>query len=168
MSVLTQTGFNDNTKNLENICNTHTLWYGCHIIIPVSWRLKLISDELFNVKFKHAHHRFPYRSFPHLCTQPHFISCHKCMTNFRLRPARYWSIICRHANRIHSETLQMSSQSHTVRSLYNSSFGTSCNVQNLLNISDTEYEHASNMLKFKDLGTNWSSKWLLNLLSHRN
>ena len=42
------------------------------------------------------------------------------MTNFRLLPARYWSIICRHPSRIRGETLQMWRHSHTVRFLYNS------------------------------------------------
>ena len=69
------------------------------------------------------------------------------MTKFRLRPARYCSIICRHANRIHGEKLQMSSQSHTVRILYNSLVGTVRNVQNLVDVSVTVYEHAATMLK---------------------
>ena len=29
-------GFNRLYKNQENVCNTHTFVYGCHIIIPVT------------------------------------------------------------------------------------------------------------------------------------
>ena len=82
---------------------------------------KLHRTRYLNFKLIRVHQRFPYRSFPNLYNHPHFISGHKCMKKFRLRPARYWSFICRIANRIHGEELLMSSLSHTVLSLYNSS-----------------------------------------------